>query len=270
MLEHERPIRTVLFGIGPELPENVIKAELAAMGYEVVYFRRLRSSDGNDRSETNISIARSANSESIFTVERIRGLRCKFEHKRPDPHGSLCGRCQKPGHSARFCARPFVCGFCAGAHHTDDCAHKEDRAHRRCANCGGAHPAFVHNCPARAQHAPASATNGTSQAAFQHNASRFPGLRPAVRTAASALPPPAPASLTTPLAQAHSVPTLSYGAATARPPPPIAASIQDSLLQAMQGMMPVFANMLLQAAASINAGLPRQANSNPAPPAPTQ
>lgn len=55
-LESERPLNIVLIGIGMELSEERIQAELAGMGFDVVFIRRMRSSDGTERFETIVSV----------------------------------------------------------------------------------------------------------------------------------------------------------------------------------------------------------------------
>ena len=57
-----------------------------------------------------------------------------------------CGRCQAYGHqNAESCPAPFCCGTCAEAHPTKECKSRN----KRCALCGGPHPAKNINCPVK-------------------------------------------------------------------------------------------------------------------------
>lgn len=55
-----------------------------------------------------------------------------------------CFKCQRHGHIAKNCKGPLRCKICAGAHPHKDCT---SRAHPRCANCDGPHPATFGACP---------------------------------------------------------------------------------------------------------------------------
>ena len=64
-----------------------------------------------------------------------------------------CLRCQNYGHIARFCGNVRKCGFCAsGAHETQDCHWKDDKAKHSCAVCKSPeakHTAWARECPER-------------------------------------------------------------------------------------------------------------------------
>ncbi|XP_077548032.1 uncharacterized protein LOC144160707 [Haemaphysalis longicornis] len=55
-----------------------------------------------------------------------------------------CFKCQRHGHIAKYCNGPVRCKICAGPHSYKDCT---SRAHPRCANCDGPHPATFGACP---------------------------------------------------------------------------------------------------------------------------
>lgn len=55
-----------------------------------------------------------------------------------------CFKCQRHGHIAKHCNGPVRCKICAGPHSYKDCT---SRAHPRCANCDGPHPATFGACP---------------------------------------------------------------------------------------------------------------------------
>jgi hypothetical protein len=58
-----------------------------------------------------------------------------------------CFKCQAYGHKANVCTRKAKCGKCAQEHETRECQTETIQ----CANCKGAHCAWVRECPVRQQ-----------------------------------------------------------------------------------------------------------------------
>lgn len=57
-----------------------------------------------------------------------------------------CFKCQKFGHSAKFCKGKDICVICTGSHNYKDCPSKGDNTKRKCINCGGDHTANFSGC----------------------------------------------------------------------------------------------------------------------------
>jgi hypothetical protein len=63
------------------------------------------------------------------------------------PSGPVqCYRCQKFGHTSKFCASRAQCMKCAKEHSTFECKKARDTA-GRCCNCNGDHVASYRGCP---------------------------------------------------------------------------------------------------------------------------
>lgn len=58
-----------------------------------------------------------------------------------------CFQCQNYGHIGIACKNAARCDACAQEHNTKDCKTTSDR--RKCAQCGGKHQAWAHDCPVR-------------------------------------------------------------------------------------------------------------------------
>ena len=58
-----------------------------------------------------------------------------------------CFHCQKYGHTGTACKNALRCAGCAQGHRSQACKAPADR--RKCAVCGGNHPAWSHLCPVR-------------------------------------------------------------------------------------------------------------------------
>jgi hypothetical protein len=147
-LPEDRDLHTVLRGVGPELTEKQVEEFLVGLGYQVTYIRRMRTSrdTGNEPLPLIcVNIRRTANSESIFRVKKVRGVDVSFSAKKKDKMAIQCRRCQKFGHSAQFCSRPWSCSHCTRPHHYKDCTARAQPA--RCANCDGGHSAAYRKCP---------------------------------------------------------------------------------------------------------------------------
>jgi PAX-interacting protein 1 len=58
-----------------------------------------------------------------------------------------CYRCQKFGHSSKYCHMPQKCVRCSGTHLSLECERQTNKV--RCSNCGGEHVASYRQCKAR-------------------------------------------------------------------------------------------------------------------------
>lgn len=72
-------------------------------------------------------------------------MRVKIENFKTGKLIPQCKRCQRYGHTQRFCQRNPVCVKCAGNHATDTC-NKPKNIPAKCSNCAEAHPANYRGC----------------------------------------------------------------------------------------------------------------------------
>ena len=98
-------------------------------------------SDNNntDRCKTNTFIL-TFKTATAPTHINVRYLRVKVERYIPNP--LRCFKCQKFGHSTRFCKNEAVCHRCGGKHSEESCNNAA-----KCTNCSGPHSASSKECP---------------------------------------------------------------------------------------------------------------------------
>lgn len=71
----------------------------------------------------------------------LSGLKFTTGWQLPSP--LRCKKCQKLGHTERFCNTPYVCPNCGGCHKDiNNCTLPS-----RCVNCNGRHPSSSSSCP---------------------------------------------------------------------------------------------------------------------------
>ena len=71
----------------------------------------------------------------------------KFEPPQIKKEIVQCKRCQRYGHTQKYCNHTFRCVKCAGTHPTDQCS-KSPETPAKCIHCQGDHPANYKGCSA--------------------------------------------------------------------------------------------------------------------------
>lgn len=72
-------------------------------------------------------------------------MKVKIEALRKNNIIPQCKRCQRFGHTQKFCQRAATCVKCAGNHLTVEC-NKPKNAPPKCSNCAETHPANYRGC----------------------------------------------------------------------------------------------------------------------------
>lgn len=116
-----------------------------------------------------VELKAKTNNKDIYNVATLLNCRVQFELPRPKREIPQCAKCQRYGHTKRFCYRQARCVKCAGEHLTINCSRKNRSDNVK---CGGYHPANYKGCTVHKQ--------------LQRN--KFPPLRNRKRETSEAIP----------------------------------------------------------------------------------
>lgn len=151
--KNTRPIKVMARGIDPTCTEQMIAEHLTERKLairEVVNIKK-RERKGDEVTLRSLPLFmlvfdKNEDISKIYSIEQILGLRVKIEPLRK--RSSLipqCKRCQRFGHTQKFCNNKPRCVKCAGQHLTNSCVKPKSKP-AKCYNCGEAHPASYRGC----------------------------------------------------------------------------------------------------------------------------
>ena len=133
------PYEVIIFGVHPDItPEEIMKDTGAGRA------RRLPSTRARPEiSKTVVLSFGSCPPDRVFIG---------FQSYRTStyiPRATCCFKCQKFGHTSKYCNSSATCPICAAQHSYDQCREKfnpPNGGSRLCANCGGSHSAAYKEC----------------------------------------------------------------------------------------------------------------------------
>ena len=147
-LKQERPFRVVLRNIHHSVDLDELKFELQTLGHEVTNIGNIRHRvTKNPLSLFFVDLKRKANNKEIYNVNRLMNSIVKFEPPLVKKEIVQCKRCQRYGHTQKYCNHNFRCVKCAGNHPNDQCT-KSPETPAKCIHCQGEHPANYKGCSA--------------------------------------------------------------------------------------------------------------------------
>ncbi|CAH2006141.1 unnamed protein product [Acanthoscelides obtectus] len=144
-LPSERNIHAVIRGVHATLSEIEIKEELQQRGYSPLHIIRLKRGGGVPMPLVVVILPKIEKSQQLFNEHELLGLAIRVEVQKNSRLIGQCHRCQKYGHAQSYCTAPPKCLKCASDHMTHLCPQTEQEE-RKCANCGGGHPANSRTC----------------------------------------------------------------------------------------------------------------------------
>ncbi|CAH2007764.1 unnamed protein product [Acanthoscelides obtectus] len=144
-LPSERNIHAVIRGVHATLSEIEIKEELQQRGYSPLHIIRLKRGGGVPMPLVVVILPKIEKSQQLFNEHELLGLAIRVEVQKNSRLIGQCHRCQKYGHAQSYCTAPPKCLKCASDHMTHLCPQTEQQE-RKCANCGGGHPANSRTC----------------------------------------------------------------------------------------------------------------------------
>ena len=147
-LKQERPFRVVLRNIHHSVDLDELKFELQNLGHEVTNISNIKHRiSKNPLSLFFIDLKQKGNNKEIYNVNRLMNSIVKFEPPLVKKEIVQCKRCQRYGHTQKYCNHNFRCVKLAGSHPTDQCA-KSPETPAKCIHCQGEHPANYKGCSA--------------------------------------------------------------------------------------------------------------------------
>ena len=147
-LKQERPFRVVLRNIHHSVDLDELKFELQNLGHEVTNISNIKHRiSKNPLSLFFIDLKQKGNNKEIYNVNRLMNSIVKFEPPLVKKEIVQCKRCQRYGHTQKYCNHNFRCVKCAGNHPTDQCT-KSPETPAKCIHCQGEHPANYKGCSA--------------------------------------------------------------------------------------------------------------------------
>jgi hypothetical protein len=153
LLRSEKPIRVVIKGLSPSIPEADIIKDLKDRNYKVFKVVNMQKRVKDEKGAVSkvpmpmhmIEFDNSQSMKDIEQVKHILHIKVKVEPWRKPKGIPQCRKCQAYGHTQRGCHRQPRCVKCADTHLTAECKLPRDKP-AKCAGCGEHHPANYKKC----------------------------------------------------------------------------------------------------------------------------
>lgn len=147
-----RPIRVMVRNLHHTCKEEDIKQDLLDKGFKIIdVVNKIKKVKENNVEKKiplpmfMLTFETNENIKKIYSIEFICHMKVKIEAIRSSKLIPQCRRCQRFGHTQKFCGRETKCVKCAGNHLTADCS-KPGNIKPKCSNCGENHPANYRGC----------------------------------------------------------------------------------------------------------------------------
>ena len=138
-IEEQQKCKGIIFGVSVEIENEEILLETNA-----IEARRITKIIDGHRVEQENTILTFHGTDLPYHVN-IGFIKYKVKAYIPLPF--RCSNCQRFGHRNSECYRQVCCPRCSGSHLFQNCPHKENKTHAKCANCHGQHSAAWTGCP---------------------------------------------------------------------------------------------------------------------------
>ena len=114
-LKQKRSFRVVLRNIHHSVDLDELKFELQNLGHEVTNISKIKHRiSKNSLSLFFIDLKQKANNKEIYNVNPLLNSIVKFEPPLVKKEIIQCKRCQRYGHTQKYCNHNFRCAKCAG------------------------------------------------------------------------------------------------------------------------------------------------------------
>ncbi|XP_061710797.1 uncharacterized protein LOC133520421 [Cydia pomonella] len=139
-----RKVKVVIRGLAKDTCLNALKEDIESLKIPVVRLHKMHTKQTKKEHPLLVLvIIPNEGCEKLMQVETLMGQSVKME--RPIAKPRQCHRCQKWGHSQRYCHGQVRCVKCAGKHLSSKCK-KDPNEPPKCANCEGEHTASYRKC----------------------------------------------------------------------------------------------------------------------------
>lgn len=146
-IKANRAFRVVLKYMHPTTDLVELKQVLTENGHEVRNIHNLtRRGTKQPLPFFFVDLEPKPNNKEIYKIEFLMYQKIKFEAPHIKREIPQCSRCQRYGHTKKFCHYYARCVKCAGSHETAKCIRKERDRNVLCVLCEGNHPANYKGC----------------------------------------------------------------------------------------------------------------------------
>lgn len=136
----------------PSCDSQEIGKELEENGFKIIEVtQKLKKITKNNKEECirlplyMLTFHNSEDINRIFGIQYLNHMKVKIEAMRSNKLIPQCKKCQRYGHTHKFCKRNPTCVKCAENHLTAECT-KPRNTPAKCTNCSEAHPANYRGC----------------------------------------------------------------------------------------------------------------------------
>ncbi|KAI4475989.1 hypothetical protein M0802_014962 [Mischocyttarus mexicanus] len=146
-LKEERSFRVVLRNIHHYVDLNDLKGELMELGHEIVNISNIHHrATQNPLSMFFIDLKPKLNNNMVYNINKLNSTIVEIRPPRKKKEITQCKRCQRYGHTRKYCNRNFQCVKCSGQHSTADCRKSINTPPTRFL-CGANHTVNYKGCP---------------------------------------------------------------------------------------------------------------------------
>ena len=143
-----RPSRVMARNLHPSCDVKAITEELTQNGFKILSVVQKLKKIGKNNEDNQflrlplymLTFEHSEDINKIFAIRYLNHMKVKIEAIRTNKLIAQCKKCQRYGHTQKFCNHSPTCVRCAGNHLTADCT-KPRNTPAKCVNCNEAHPA---------------------------------------------------------------------------------------------------------------------------------
>lgn len=146
-LKENRSFRVVVRNLHPTVDQTILKEEIEAKGHVVKNISCIRERTTKRLLPLfNIELKTNPNNKEIYEIKTLMNAIVSIEPQRPKREVPQCTRCQRFGHTQKYCQRRPRCVKCIEDHATADCPRKVRDGGVQCTNCNLKHPANFRGC----------------------------------------------------------------------------------------------------------------------------
>jgi len=145
-LKEERSFRVVIKNIHHTTDLQELKTEIEEKGHKVlnIYNNKKRGTQ-EPLPMFFVDLQQSDNNKDIYDIKYLQYTKVLIEPPRQKREIPQCARCQRYGHTKKYCTRQQRCVKCGDNHWTSTCV-KEKGTKAKCVLCKGDHPANYKGC----------------------------------------------------------------------------------------------------------------------------
>jgi hypothetical protein len=147
-----QPIKVIIRDLPRDFPVDLIRSELAELGFDVLKVVQLSSYIDNSKLKMyQVQLQNTEKNKIIIDLDRLCHIKIRIERYISPFKVQQCHRCQKFHHHSDNCLMEPKCVKCAEKHLSKDCTlppskDKNDKTGIKCANCGKNHTANYRRC----------------------------------------------------------------------------------------------------------------------------